>query len=130
MKSALPRWPALLLVALTLAAAGSTLAASAPFHFALTKSLPADKATVHQVPEVKLWFTEAPTQGTVAIRLIDAKGEAVSTTDPVQDPEDASAFSVRVPERLPAGSYTVSWRGMGDDGHVVRGDFAFTVAGH
>jgi methionine-rich copper-binding protein CopC len=28
---------------------------------------------------------------------------------------------------LPAGGYTVAWRGIGDDGHVVRGDFTFSV---
>ena len=28
---------------------------------------------------------------------------------------------------LAPGRYTVSWRSAGDDGHVRRGDFAFTV---
>ncbi|NNF11802.1 MAG: copper resistance protein CopC, partial [Gemmatimonadetes bacterium] len=29
---------------------------------------------------------------------------------------------------LPPGTYTVSWRGMGQDGHVVRDSFQFSVA--
>lgn len=130
MKPTLPRFRSLLLAILTLAAAGSTLAARSPFHFALTKSVPTDKATVHHVPEIKLWFTEPPTEGTVSMRLIDAAGEAVSTAAPTQDPEDGTAFSIALADGLVAGNYTVSWRGMGDDGHVVRGEFAFTVAGH
>ena len=28
---------------------------------------------------------------------------------------------------LESGTYTVSWRAAGDDGHVQRGEFSFTV---
>jgi len=130
MKPTLPRFRTLVLAFLALAVSGATLAATAPFHFALTKSMPADQATVHHVPEVKLWFTEPPSEGTVSIRLIDAAGAAVATADPAQDPEDGSVFSIALPDGLVAGAYSVAWRGMGNDGHVVKGEFAFTVAGH
>ena len=130
MKPTLPRFRALLFSFLALASAGPMLSAAMPFHFALTKSAPADKATVHHVPEVKLWFTEPPAEGTVSIRLIDAAGGAVATADPTQDLEDMKAFSIALPNGLGVGNYTVAWRGMGADGHVVRGEFVFTVAGH
>jgi len=130
MKPTLPRFGRILLVGLVLALVGPILGAAPAFHFALVKSAPADKATVTHVSEVELWFTEPPSEGTVSIRVIDAAGEAVPTADPAQDPEDEKAFGVTIPQGLPAGGYSVSWRGMGDDGHVVRGSFDFSVAGH
>ena len=36
--------------------------------------------------------------------------------------------SVEVPE-LGAGAYTVKWRALGKDGHVIKGDFSFKVSG-
>lgn len=129
MKPTLPRLRTLVLTLLTVGLA-SVAGAAMPFHFALVKSMPADKATVHHVPEVKLWFTEAPSDNTISIRVLNAEGSEVPAGDLVQDKEDETVFSVPFPEALGAGAYTVSWRGMGDDGHVVRGDFTFTVAGH
>lgn len=130
MKPTLPRFGRILLVGTVLALAGATLVAATPFHFGLVKSVPADKATVSHASEVRLWFSEAPSEGTVSIRVIDAAGNAVPTTDPAQDPQDEKAFGVAVPAGLTAGDYSVAWRGMGDDGHVVRGEFAFSVSGH
>lgn len=128
MKSTLPRFRSLLAALLALVAAGSTLA-STRRHFALTRSVPADGSTVQEVPEVTLWFTEPPSDGTVSIRLADSEGELVQTTEAKQDPEEPTSFSV-VPSSLPpVGKYTVHWRGMGDDGHVVRGTLTFTIGG-
>ena len=129
MKATLPRVRALLFALATLAAAGTSLAATS-LHFGLARSLPADKATVHQLSEVKLWFTEAPEEGTVSINVVDAQGELVPTADVAQDPENAAAFSAKLIGTLPAGAYSVRWRGMGDDGHVVRGELTFSIAGH
>ena len=130
MVKTLPRIRAVLLALLALAGLGASVGAVQPFHFALAKSVPADKASVHHAPEVKLWFTEPPSNGTVSIRVLDASGNPVTAGDPAQDKEDPKAFSVAFDGGLAAGAYTVSWRGMGADGHVVRGDFGFTVAGH
>ncbi|HET9949965.1 MAG TPA: copper resistance CopC family protein [Longimicrobiales bacterium] len=114
----------LLLVAGALGAAG----AHAALHFELSGSLPEPDATVPPPEEVRLWFTEAPQEGSVAIRLIDPAGEPVETGEPTPAEDDARVVSVAVEPRLAPGRYTVSWRGIGDDGHVVRGDFGFTVA--
>jgi len=129
MKLTLPRLRTQALILLTLGLAG-VAGAAVPFHFALVKSAPAAKETTHHVSEVKLWFTEAPSDHTLSIHVLTADGNEVPAGDLVQDKEDDTAFSVPFSEALGAGAYTVSWRGMGDDGHVVRGDFTFTVAGH
>ena len=47
--------------------------------------------------------------------------------DAVPDADDPRAFVVGLHGSLPPGVYTVSWRGMGADGHVMRDTFQFTV---
>lgn len=108
---------------LTLGAASTNLV-----HFALSRSVPAADATVTSPAEVRLWFTEAAEAGTVGIRVVDPAGAAVETADVVQDRADTKIYSVAVGRRLSAGRYTVSWRGVGDDGHTVQGNYAFTVS--
>jgi len=97
-------------------------------HFALSRSAPAADATVASPAEVRLWFTEAAEAGTVGIRLVDPAGAAVETAEVVQDAQDTKVYSVAVARRLAAGRYSVAWRGVGDDGHTVQGNYAFTVA--
>jgi len=40
---------------------------------------------------------------------------------------EAADHTVTLPP-LGAGSYVASWRAMGDDGHVIKGRFSFTIA--
>ena len=82
------------------------------------------------VHHIALWFTEAPQENSVSIRLIDASGSLVETGDVERDVEDEVEFTAAVGGHVMAGDYTVSWRAMGSDGHVVRGDFAFSVLAH
>lgn len=103
--------------------------ADAERHFALSKSAPAADVSVETVSEIRLWFTEAPQEGTTSIRLIGSDDEAINAADVAQDPEDDRVFFVELNHPLERGTYTVSWRGMGDDGHVVRETFGFTVTG-
>lgn len=108
--------------------AATATATEATFHFALSRSVPAADATVPSPSEVRLWFTQVAQPGSVAIRLINAGGDAVQAGDPAPDEDDGRVYHVDVTGKLPAGAYTVSWRGIGDDGHVVRGDFRFSVS--
>ncbi len=121
-KHARIRTPALFALALIAGAA-----TWAPRHFTLARSLPSADATVASPAHLQLWFTQAPQEGSVSIRLIDAAGDAVDTGEPVRSAEDAKLMEVEVGHTLSAGAYTVAWRGIGDDGHVVRDDFVFTV---
>ena len=109
-----------------LGAAG--VAAESAFHFALKQSVPAADATVAPPEEVRLWFTEAPEANSVTIHVVSASGTHVATTDAATDPESTAVYFVKPTARLAAGRYTVSWRGIGDDGHPATGDFGFTVA--
>ena len=116
------------LIGVVLCAIGAvTVPVAGAFHFALTKSTPAADSAVSSPDEVRLWFTQVPQQNSVAVRLINPAGELVDTSDPSLDQADQKVVSVNVDGALGAGGYTVSWRGIGDDGHVVRGEFGFTV---
>jgi copper resistance protein C len=121
---------ALILAAGLLTALGATAsdAAERAFHFALSRSVPEADATVPSPSEVRLWFTQVAQPGSVAIRLVNPAGGAVPTSEPAPNADDGRVYHVGVSQTLAAGAYTVSWRGIGDDGHVVRGDFSFTVS--
>lgn len=126
----LPKALLILAIATLLAAPFVAVEAARSVHFGLARSVPAADATVHQVPEVRLWFSEAPADGSVSVRLLDGAGGLVGTSDATRDAEDAKAFVVRPRTPPGPGAYKVAWRGMGADGHVVRGEFSFTVAAH
>jgi methionine-rich copper-binding protein CopC len=99
-----------------------------PPHFGLRASTPEANAAVPSPSEIRLWFTQEPQEGTTRIRLMEADDAGVHVMDVAQDADDPTAFFIELHGSLPAGSYTVSWRGMGEDGHVVRDTFLFTVA--
>ena len=65
--------------------------------------------------------------GSVTIRLIDAGGDLVETGEVMRSDEDPKMMWVDVDGDVAAGAYTVAWRGIGDDGHVIRDDFTFSV---
>lgn len=121
-----------LLAMLLLMALGSHTTAQAEniesFHFTLSQSAPEAGATLASPAEVRLWFTQVPQEGTTSIRLVDADGGLVHTGDVVQDPEDGQVFSIALHGTLAGGEYTVAWRAMGEDGHVVRDEFSFSVS--
>ncbi len=73
-----------------------------------------------------MWFTQVPQKNSTAIRLM-AGEERVETGPAVQDPNDGKIFTVAVEDALEAGAYTIVWRGIGQDGHAVRGGVPFSV---
>ncbi len=95
-------------------------------HFGVSKSQPGKDAAVAPPDELRLWFTQLPQENSVLVRLT-ARGELVETPDAVQDPDDGKVFSVAINDALGAGAYSIAWRGMAADGHVVRGEIPFTV---
>jgi len=128
MRAVLRTTTGLFLLVACLGAARRSMASDV--HFALARSAPEADATVEAPRRIALWFTEEPQEGTTAIRLLDASEEAIEVGEVMQSEEDAKSFSVAVLDELDPGAYTVAWRGMGPDGHVVRNTFAFTVTAH
>ena len=104
-----------------------TLAAFAAVsaHMAYSKSSPAKDATVSKSPsQLQVWFTQDPEQAVSRLSLQGPTGE-ISLGKTIVDKERSIVASVENP--LSPGSYTVNWRSAGDDGHVLRGEFSFTV---
>jgi len=92
-------------------------------HSELTASMPADKAALQSAPkEVMLHFSEA-------VRLtalsLTKHGEAKQDLGPL--PKEMMKDIMIAAPALVNGDYLVNWRAMSDDGHVMTGDFNFSV---
>jgi methionine-rich copper-binding protein CopC len=107
--------------------AAPTPATSLVPHFALSTSSPEADATVSAVKEIRLTFTQVPQESSARIRLVGPSGDPIETGELQSDPADGRTVFVSVESTLAEGAYTVAWRGIGDDGHVVRGEFGFAV---
>lgn len=95
-------------------------------HFSLSRSEPAADATVSPPEQLRLWFTQAPQDNSMSVRLM--AGDALVETGPaIPDSEDDKVYSVAVARTLEKGGYNIAWRAMAADGHVVRGEIPFTV---
>ena len=102
-------------------------AATAMAHLAATKTMPEADAVVAEPPQqIQVWFTQDPDPAVSQLALEGPAGDVELGDTTVADEKSLMAM---VPRALTPGSYTVSWRTAGDDGHVRRGDFSFTVRG-
>jgi hypothetical protein len=94
-------------------------------HAKLLKTSPADKATVTKAPaSVQLWFNE----------VIDVKLSTVEVTGPdgkvalgMVHAMDPKQLMGPITGKMSNGVYTVNWQTAGDDGHVQKGSFTFTL---
>jgi len=103
----------------------STVALPAHAHPHLQAATPADGSLIASSPaSVALTFSEG-TRLTAAWlqRGTEAKQKLGL---PTQQP--ATRVTVALP-KLAAGSYLLSWRAVGDDGHIVPGQLGFTISG-
>ena len=114
--------------------AAPLLAAAFPvlalFHLRLVKADPAPNATVAAAPTtLRLWLSQKAEMGVTSVRLLDARGAAVPVGRVTRADAADAPLVVPVSRPLGPGRYTVRWRTMARDGHVVDGSYAFTVAG-
>ena len=95
-------------------------------HNQLLKTEPAAHAALKVAPaRVQFWFGEKPD---MTITKIVVKGPSgVVETGPAH-PVSEKVLAVDFKGKLPAGEYTVSWQTAGDDSHVSKGVFSFTIA--
>ncbi len=94
-------------------------------HAKLEKSEPADKATLSAPPpHLQLWFNEKPDVKTSKIELRGTSGPV--KLGPVHS-MDAKTLMAVVSGDMPDGSYTASWQTAGNDGHVLKGEFTFSL---
>jgi methionine-rich copper-binding protein CopC len=133
--------PALLLVAgfaaLATDAAGTSsgerqvrrVRSSGERHLRLVRAEPAPDTTIATAPAaLRLHFSERPEIRGTSLRLSDADAAEIGLGRPVLDPSDDKVLNVAVTGAMRPGAYTVAWRTMSSDGHVVRGEFRFALA--
>lgn len=96
------------------------------WHNHLTKSVPAADSAVAAPKEIRLWFAEQVNPKFSSISLLKADSSKVEIGK-VAATDDPKSLAAPVTSTLSAGGYIVVWRTAGDDGHAVRGRYAFTV---
>lgn len=93
-------------------------------HTELSGSSPADQATVTTAPEkLELSFSEDVTLTALSLQDSAGTGYELGALPRATQRE----FAIAVPV-LPSGSYSVGWRAVGADTHVVSGEIHFSIA--
>src|SRR5262249_14479536 len=96
-------------------------------HAALVKSIPARRAARVKAPDrVQLWFNERLEPAFATLSVWDGKGQQVDTGDAVVAPDDPKRLTIGL-KPLGAGAYTVKFRVLSVDGHVVESEFGFRL---
>jgi copper resistance protein C len=103
------------------------LASHAYAHAQLIKAEPAQRATVTDPPkQVGLWFDEDVEGDYARLSVMDSSGKPVTETKPVIAADDPKFLELALPALGP-GKYTVKYRVLSVDGHVVEDSYDFTV---
>jgi copper resistance protein C len=113
---------------LALVAASLPIASAAPAlaHTAVRETSIADNATLSAAPaNFTVRFSAAT--GLASVTLTNAAGREI-VLDYTPPRATAATFTIPLPALAP-GAYTISWRTMASDGHVMPGAVHFTVAG-
>ena len=102
-------------------------AAPALAHSMLVKAEPPRRALLAKAPaQVRLWFNEEIEGDYASLVVLDAAKHAVTEIHPQLAPDDPKSIVLPLPELVP-GKYSVKFRVLSVDGHVVESTFDFTV---
>ena len=115
-----------LLLALVAVSLPIAVAAPAFAHTAVRETSIADNATL-SAPPATFTVTFSAATGLANVTLTNAAGREVAL-DYMPPRARAASFTIPLPALAP-GAYTISWRTMASDGHVMPGAVRFTVAG-
>ena len=109
---------------IVLAAALCLLAPAASAHSKAMATNPGDGAVLAEAPtEVILNFTNPIRLTRIALTHMDQSPIALEPTD---QRNFETQFVLPIVGRG-TGTYRISWRGLSQDGHVMRGEFSFRV---
>jgi hypothetical protein len=98
-------------------------------HAVLVRSAPPHRAVLAQTPErVDLWFSEPLEAAYSMVSVWNEAGGQVDDRNVTVGPDDPRRLSVSLSTRAP-GLYTVKYRVLSVDGHVVESRITFTVKG-
>ncbi|MDN5941353.1 MAG: copper resistance protein CopC [Nitrospira sp.] len=98
-------------------------------HSMLVKAEPPRRAVLAQAPaQVQLWFNEEIEGDYASLVVLDAEKHPVTEVKPTLAPDDPKSIVLLLPELTP-GKYSVKFRVLSVDGHVVESYFDFSVKG-
>jgi len=110
-----------------LALAVATLPVPADSHAVLVRSTPAARAVLSHPPDrVRLWFNERLEPAFSSVTVWSGSGARMDRQDVRVGPDDPNQLSVTLPA-LDPGTYTVRFRVLSVDGHIVEGNFSFMI---
>lgn len=119
-----PRISASIAAAVLAASAWAPLAGA---HAVLVRSSPPARGSIREPPDrVELWFNERLEPAYSRMSVHDVRDQQVDRGDARVGPEDTRRLSVML-LRLAPGRYTVRYRVVSVDGHVIDSSFTFTV---
>ncbi len=96
-------------------------------HAILVKSQPEVDSIIDKSPkQVDIWFNENVASEFKALAVINSAGNRVDNKDIKQARLDRSHIYISTPQ-LPPDTYTVRYRVMSADTHIVTGRFNFTI---
>jgi methionine-rich copper-binding protein CopC len=99
-------------------------------HAVLVRSAPSHRAVLGQAPErVDLWFNERLEPAYSTVTVWNEAGRQVDEQDGAVAADDPRRLTVSLGART-SGMYTVKYRVLSVDGHIVDSRFTFTVKGH
>lgn len=98
-------------------------------HSQLVKAEPPRRAVLTKSPtQVRLWFNEKIEGDYASLVVLDAKKQPVTETSPTLALDDPKSIILPLPGLAP-GKYSVKFRVLSVDGHVVESTFDFTIKG-
>lgn len=98
-------------------------------HAYLVKSAPARRAVLARAPaRVQLWFNERLEAQFSHLSVWDREEKQVDLGDVQLGPDDPKKLSVGIPLLAP-GTYSVKFRVLSVDSHIVESQFPFTLRG-
>ena len=96
-------------------------------HAIMVKSQPEIDSILTESPkQVDVWFNDKVGSEYKALAVINSTGKRMDNKDVTQETFDHSHLYITVPE-LPPDTYTVRYRVVSIDTHIVTGKFKFTV---
>ena len=107
-----------------------THATSALAHAALVKTEPPRRAVLAKAPaQVQLWFNEEIESAYASLVVLDTGKNSVTAVKPQLASDNQKSIVLPLPELTP-GKYSVKFRVLSLDGHVIQSSFDFTVKGN
>lgn len=96
-------------------------------HAALVKSDPPRRASLSSPPkQIQLWFNEQVEGSYASITVLDSKKNSMTENRPEVVLNDPKSIILNLPQMEP-GRYTVRYRVMSVDGHIIESNFDFSI---